>query len=103
MTNITMDVLNRGWNAGFVMDAARALRKALKERCRRREFRTIEADLRQHSRDEITGLGFSRADAWHITNEATQYDRDEEFRSALDNYIADYKKHRAASGVDVTV
>jgi hypothetical protein len=99
MTNITMDALNRGWNVGFVTDAARALREALKERSRRRrEFRTIEADLRQYSRDEIT-----RADIWHITNEATQYDREEEFRSALDNYIADYKKHRAASGVDVTV
>ncbi len=96
MTNITMDALNRRWNFGLVTDAARSLRKALQERARRRqEFRTIEAELRQYSHDEITELGISRADIWHITNEATQYDREEEFRSALDNYIADYKKHRA--------
>lgn len=103
MTNIAMDRLNRGWNFGFVTGAARALRKARQERSRRqREFRILEAELRQYSRDEITELGISRADIWHIANEATQHNREEEFRSALDNYIADYKKHRAATEVYAT-
>jgi hypothetical protein len=94
MANITIDALNRGWNLGFVTDAAGALSKVLQERVRRRQ-EIIEAEPRQYSRNEITELGISRADIWHIANEATQYNRDEEFRCALDNYIASYKKQNA--------
>ena len=101
MTNITMDALNRGLSFGFVTDTVHALRKALQDQSRRRrQFRTIEAELRQYSGDEITDLGISRADIRNIANEATQYCREEEFRSALDNYIAKYRKLRAVSDVN---
>ncbi len=89
MANITIDALNRGWTFGFVAHASRTLRKALQERVRRRQ------EMHQYSRDEITKFGISPFNIWNIANETTLYNRDEEFRSALNNYIAGYKKHRA--------
>ncbi len=99
MAYVTIGVPSHGWNLGFVTNRIKALRTALDDRARhRRQLRAVEAELHQDSTSELTELGISPADIRHIAREPAQYSREEEFRSALDKYVAGYRKHRPMSG-----
>jgi hypothetical protein len=93
MSILTMDAPNGGWNLGFVTRKIAALRMDLQERHRRRQLsRTMLAELRQYTAAEIVELGIARADISRIAaDEGREHRREEEFRSALDSYIAGYQ------------
>lgn len=74
MTHITMDVLGRNSNLGFVGRTVRAIKITLLKRFRRwREYRAIAAELCQYSASEIVELGISRADIDDIADDAAGY------------------------------
>ena len=97
MTHITMDGANRGSSPGFAGRPVLALMMAVQSRYGRwRQYRTIEAELRQYSRAELTELGIAPSDIGRVsTDEMARlgHRRQDEFRVALDGYIADYQKH----------
>ena len=99
MTHITMDGANCGSNPGFSGRWVRTILMALQSGYGRwRQYRTIEAELRQYSRDELTELGIAPSDIGRVSADhawGQEYRREDEFRAALDGYIADYQKDHA--------
>ena len=93
MTHVTIDTLNHGWNL--------RLRQRTTSSCFERRSWTGPATggSSAPSRPNCASTPATRSPnsaslepiSGHIAKEATQYNREEEFRSALDNYIADYK------------
>ena len=72
MTDITLHALHRGWHLGFVTGIVPHLN--LGERYRRwRQYRTVAAELRQYSGNQLSELGIAEADIETIARDAAAH------------------------------